>query len=450
MTRLAGLALLLAAGAAGAADATLVFPAGDGRAGLALDVTAGGKSSEAAWAAFLDRLFDHFDRSADDALAPAEYERVFALPLADGRAAKPDFAAFDADKDGKLTRAEFRAGWRAAGFTPVVVRVAPAPADVMRLGRAAFSHLDRDGNGVLSAAELRQTAALLHRFDEDEDEVLTAAELLATASATALPPAGVTAGTGAAPAALKLAVGEKATLSGDGPFRLSTDGARLTVPNGTCAIATTGADAVAGVRATRGFYTAQFQAAAGDGPAAKAVFADDPTAQVLAALFDPADGDGDGRLTHRELDAFFDLIEAGVGCRVVVTVTDRGRNLFDLLDRDADGRLDLAELTRAARDLPNALAGANAAGVPASYRLTVAAGTPGGTFGPVPLGAVPAARPAARPAPADAPRWFAAMDRNRDGFVSAAEFTGPPALFTKLDRDGDGRLSAEEAAAAER
>lgn len=185
----------------------------------------------------------------------------------------------------------------------------------------------------------------------------------------------------------------------------------------------------------------------------RAVFADDPTTQVLAALFDPADRNGDGTLTRTEFDAFFDLIEAGVSCRVVVTVTDRGRNLYDLFDRDGDGRLTPAELTRAGRERPGELARDGAvspAAVPAGYRLTVAPGTTWGTFGPVPLGAAAAPRPMARPAPAAVPRWFAAMDRNRDGFVSAAEFAGPPAVFAEFDRDADGRISPAEAAAAER
>ncbi len=442
--------LALSATRVAAADAVLLFPTGGAPAALALNVSAGAKAPEAAWAAFLDRLFDHFDRSADGALVPAEYERVFALPLADGRAAKPDFAALDADRNGKLTRDEFRAGWRAAGFTPVVVLVRPAAAESLRLGHALFTHLDRDGNGSLSAAELRQAPTLLRRFDDDEDEVLTATELMATAPAAALPPAGVKAGDTAVSPAHRLAVGEKAALAGSGPFRLSANGTRLTVPGGTCVVTATDAEAAAGVRAAKGFYSAQFQTAAGDRPAAKALFADDPTTQVLAALFDPADRDGDGKLARAELDTFFELIEAGVGCSVVVTVTDRGRNIFDLFDRDGDGKLDLAELTRAARELPGELTRDGAvspAGIPAAYRLAVGPGTTSGTFGPVPLGAATAVRPAARPAPAGGPRWFAAMDRNRDGYVSAAEFTGPPALFSKLDRDRDGRLSPEEAAA---
>jgi Ca2+-binding EF-hand superfamily protein len=179
------------------------------------------------------------------------------------------------------------------------------------------------------------------------------------------------------------------------------------------------------------------------------LFDDDPTAAVLAGLFDAADRDGDGRLTRAELEAFFDLVERGVGCRVVVTVTDRGRNLFDLFDTDGDGRLDLGELLRAGRTLPDQLARdgpLDAGAVPASYRLVAARGPVGESFGPVPFGR--AANPKAPAAVARGPAWFRAMDKNGDGFVSEREFVGPPELFAKLDADGDGRISVAEAEAA--
>jgi Ca2+-binding EF-hand superfamily protein len=452
-------ALVLAGAARAAADEIeLLFPAGDTAARLRLDVSAGGESPERAWQAFLDRLFDYFDRNGDGFLSPAEAARVFPLPLTGGREVAMDFAALDADRDGKASRAEFRAFYRSRGFTPVVAVTAPAPPEALALGEALFLHLDRDGDGKLTATELRQIPALLRRFDEDEDEVLTASELLASLKpGSTLKPAGLKIATAAerksATAVLRVPVGGgAASLSGGGGFQLSPDGTRLRVPGGACAVAVMPGGPLAVFRAARVFYIAQFNSAAGDKPATKNQFEDDRAAGVLAGLFDAADRDGDGKLTRAELEAFFDLIEFGIKCQVVVTATDRGRNLFDLVDVNADGRLDLGELTRAARVLPTELAKDKAldrASVPASYRLVVGRGPVAGQFGPVPFGSAGKRKPAAVPGAARGPQWFRAMDRNGDGYVSRQEFLGPPELFTKLDADGDGRISVQEAERAE-
>jgi len=171
---------------------------------------------------------------------------------------------------------------------------------------------------------------------------------------------------------------------------------------------------------------------------------------VLAELFDAADRDGDGKLTLAELEAFFDLVELGIGCLVIVTVTDRGRNLFDLFDTNGDSQLDLGELILAARNLPGELARdkpLERGNVPAFYRLVAGRGPVGDSLGPVPFGA--AGKPKLPAAPvARGPKWFVAMDKNSDGFVSSREFVGPPELFTKLDANRDGRISVEEAETA--
>lgn len=436
-----------------AAEADLLFPDGANFARLRL-VVSDSESPVFEWEVFLAKLFGHFDRDDNDSLSETEVKRIFALPLHGGREIAPDFAAMDANRDGKVTYAEFRAFYRDRGFTLVTVVVRSAPAEALALGDALFRHLDRDSDGKLSAEELRQAPALLKRFDEDEDEVLTAAELLGTNRPVGeVKPAGLklAAEKGEPVAALKLVLGGKPTLtSGSKFFRLSEDGARLHVAGGVCTLTATKDDPATGFRAAKSFYLAQFRAAAGDKPAAKALFEDDPTAQVLAGLFDSADRDGDDKLTRAELDAFFDLIELGLACRVIVTATDRGRNLFDLFDTNGDGRLTLDELTRGAKHLPGELARdkpLERAAVPASYRLTVGRGPVGESFGPVPFGAAAKPKPPAAVA-ARGPKWFLAMDKNGDGFVSAREFVGSPELFARLDTNSDGRISAEEAEAA--
>jgi Ca2+-binding EF-hand superfamily protein len=206
-------------------------------------------------------------------------------------------------------------------------------------------------------------------------------------------------------------------------------------------------DPAAGLKAAKSFYLAQLQAVAQGRPIAREVLEQEPTARTLVALFDPADRDGDGRLTRAELEALFGLLGQAASCRVVVTANDRGRNLFDQFDGDADGRLDLGELNRAAR-----LGPIGRADVPAFYQLTVGRGPVGDSVGPVRFGVAGKPKPAAAAAPAKGPGWFRAADRNADGFVSPREFVGPPDHFAKLDADGDGRISLAEAgrAAADR
>jgi Ca2+-binding EF-hand superfamily protein len=439
-------------------DAVLIVPGDRGPQRLRLELTTQGAPVDRDWTSFLNRLFDYFDRDGSGFLSAAEAARVIALPLAAGRSVALDFAAADRDRDGKVSRAEFRALYRDRGFGPVVLVNGRAPDEVLAVGEAVFQHLDRDRDGTLSARELQDISALLRRFDEDEDELLTPGELLSPRKSQAtLQLAGlkVVAEDAKQPSAANLKLplhGGQPSLTGDKSFQLSSDGSRLRVPGGVCSIAIESGDPLAGFRSARSFYLAQFNALDRDRDVTKKEIAEDPAAAVLAGLFDAADRDGDGRLTAGELQAFFSLVEAGITCQVVVTATDRGRNLFDLVDTNADGRLDLAELLRAARVLPD-LARAKPlarASVPASYRLVVNRGPIGHSFGPVPFGASAKPKPAIALGQTGGPRWFQAMDRNGDGFVSRQEFIGSSRLFSELDADGDGRISVEEAERAER
>lgn len=437
-----GLLLLLGSFANSEAGPAIVFPSQRGGNPLRIDA---GAEPEKAWRLFLDRFFKHFDRNGDGVLSPAEAGRIFPLPVAGNGVAAMDFAKLDSNRDSKASPDEFRDFYRAAGFTPVVVIVEPATAEVLILGHALFQHLDRDGNGEISADEFREAPLLMKRLDENEDEVLTAAEIIGLKPKGRLKPSGSTLGIddAANTPVLSLAVGAPPRLTsptGNRSFDLPERGNPLTVPGGSCWLQASVSDSAAALRSTKGFYIAQFKSIAGEKPVKKPVLEEDPAAQVLVGLFDAADRDGDGSLSLAELEGFFDLIELGVNCRLIVTAVDRGRNLFDWLDTNSNGRLDLPELNAAAR-LREPM---KSDGIPGSYRIGHGRGNPSDSFGPVPLAA--AAKPRTVPdAAPKGPRWFEAMDRNGDGYVSAGEFLGSPELFRKLDVNGDGRITVEEA-----
>jgi Ca2+-binding EF-hand superfamily protein len=344
----------------------------------------------------------------------------------------------DTNGDGKASRAEWKEFYRRAGFTPVVVRMVPAAVDSLRVSEILFRQLDRDGDGQLSKAELEQAPALLRRFDMDEDEVLTAAEILDGGAGVVVrapersPVETASSGEAGADAILKLAVGKGQST------------APVTWAEGIC---TAGMPRSATpLRATTEFYLALFRSAAGEKAAVELKdLEDDPTFQALASLLPYADRNGDGKLTRAELEAFLALIELGAGCRVQVTVTTRGRNLFDLLDANGDGRLDLRELNRAAQ-VP---AGLRREGITQRYHLQVDRTAAGSSFGPVALAGASKRTPGVPVPGRRGPRWFQAMDRNGDGYLSPREFLGSPEQFRLLDTDGDGLISVEEAEKAQ-
>jgi Ca2+-binding EF-hand superfamily protein len=437
----------------------VLFPAGGETKRLRVVATADGFSPEFAWGNFLDKLFDHFDRNGDGFLSETEAARVFPLPLPGGRSVKMDFAKVDTNKDGKISRDEFKSYYRKAGFAPVISVIRPPTPDQRRTSAALFLHLDLDSDGKLTRAELEKAIALLRRFDENEDEILTPAELLALEAPTkeiageSVLKAVSTEGTPVA--SLRLEHGKDAKVakleSNAASFK-AINATRLSVPGGLATVTTTSTDRVTGFRSAKAFYLAQFTDALGSKTSLqKSELESDAALQALAEMFDAADRDGDGKLTAAELRTFLDLVELGLACQVVVLVEDRGPNLFDLLDANGDGVLDVAELTFAARSCEAAATlPLKREAIPHQFRLSLSRGSMSASFGPVPIPAAASGKHDASVAAARrGPRWFRAMDKNGDGFVSAAEFLGPPELFRKLDKNGDGRISVEEAEAEE-
>src|SRR5262249_1171319 len=165
---------------------------------------------------------------------------------------------------------------------------------------------------------------------------------------------------------------------------------------------------------------------------------------VGGQLFDLADRDGDGKMTQKEFNAYLDLQTEGAGSRLQLTLTDEGRSLFELLDEDSDSRLAIRELRTAwSRMQPLAKSDKGLSRQDIPRRLDVSVGQAQRRFRVAP------GRPARTTTVAvrmkGPPTWFQKMDRNQDGDVSPQEFLGSDEDFRKLDANGDGLISTEEA-----
>ena len=173
---------------------------------------------------------------------------------------------------------------------------------------------------------------------------------------------------------------------------------------------------------------------------------------ALATLFDLMDKDGDGKLYPEEVNALVDRQVMTARGRMVLSVADQGRAIFSLLDTNRDRRLGIRELRGTVTRISawdrtgDGRVGANE--VPHHYQLTLRRGQLA-AINPNQEAAMAAMgmRPNAAEAPTlPGPAWFRRMDRNRDGDVSRREFFGSDADFRGLDLDGDGLIDVNEAA----
>jgi Ca2+-binding EF-hand superfamily protein len=326
--------------------------------------------------------------------------------------------------------------------------------------------LDRYGKGdgkktgKLTRKDLGLDEESFRQLDADEDGLLDAEELARFARRSPDIELSVTLGTGkgvrVTPFKEKKVPGVKLTENKDGTVTLN-------VGNTHVDLKIDGGGSGSGIMLPpsfdqTSFYKMQFNAADQDNNGYLDM--NEARRTPFGALFKVMDADGDGKLYLKEVLAYFEkqkaLQDRARAACLTMSIADQGKGLFDLLDKNGDGRLSVREMREAVKLIDkldqngDGLLESNE--IPRRYVVSARRGPAGG--GNYGLGGVVAVSYGGRmnrpvPQPTAGPMWFRKMDRNRDGDVSRREFLGSDELFKKIDLDGDGLISVEEAEKAD-
>jgi Ca2+-binding EF-hand superfamily protein len=487
------------------------------------------------WTRELRKYFDFLDRDGDGVLNRYEAEYAFSTAgivqmIQTGFAfQRPDdadslFADMDLNRDGKIQFEEFAAYYAPAASRTISVQANPVRDPYAEiLTEELFKLLDKDKDGRLSRAELTAIEGLFATLDSDEDECLSALEIVPTLinrpqsarpaasdprtspmmafrtgevppilietilkrydknkngvinksenpfseevfnlldknkngeiSVTELPAWGemppdleleMVFGSKQEQCAIKLLppkTGKPSPLAAG--FKPASVGeATFTIGNQTVQLAAYSPRGVYG----QGMRGSPFQFPDnGKGYITEKDIVG-PQFQGLRVLFDMIDRDADGKLTRAEYDAFFSLQQGFTQLPLTLMHSAQTPSLFQVLDTNGDGRLSIREVRTGFDRLialePNG-----------KEYITRAALTPQGTlrfgrtaevvgFNPVTMYTQPAVRQTNR-----GPIWFRKFDRNGDGELSRSEFPGTKKEFDKIDTNHDGYISLEEAEA---
>ncbi len=167
-------------------------------------------------------------------------------------------------------------------------------------------------------------------------------------------------------------------------------------------------------------------------------------------LFDAMDANDDNRVFNSEMQDYVKEYTEPATTTCQVTIFSMGFGIFQMLDRNSDGRISIRELRGCEQSLlkhSSADQSIDGDKQGSSYRIEFQRGGVD-LFGRVD-------RPQAQATPAvlsfgSGPVWFQRMDRNSDGDLVWDEFLGPRDVFHELDTDGDNLVDTQEAIAYEK
>lgn len=169
---------------------------------------------------------------------------------------------------------------------------------------------------------------------------------------------------------------------------------------------------------------------------------------ALMAVFSEFDEDGDGKLFENELTAVVDGRMKAAQSRTRMDVSNRGRNLFEILDVDRNRSLGRRELAQAVRRIvlwdTDGDGAVSEAEIPQLYQISFGPGLPEFRGLRIP-GDAERSREESNSTLSVAPKWFEKLDRNGDGELTRREFPGTIGEFQQLDQNSDGVVDTVEA-----